>query len=422
MVPSPKKGVAGGILHDFIDPLQVGWFYDWTAPPRYKVEDKWSAQVWDKFIPMFNYWSNPSNSGYNLDNYIVSAGNRMSEICSKTDYCNNPEKGYYLIGNEPDSGAYAKPTDSIVRETGRIIKKIKEHDANAKFIVWGVATLNTAWPDDFVYHWKRVWGDDPHLKNFMDNIHGIHVHTYGNCNVSNIQNYRNHLNQLMQANFGRTMENKEIWVTEMGSLNKEMAIETVKSVMNSCVTNYENSSIVNRYAWFYYGCDDAHFTGCHTDWGNLVLWRGNSLTEVGQYYATLGLVQGTVQPSPTLVPTNTPSPVPTQPPPSNSPTPTSSPAPTGQVACKTINLFNEQKIALTPQQAKSLTAGDKIFLGVSFENTNPPKQDLQARFRVNQGSWLNQANTTIVNDAEFFMQEFEIPAGKYEFKVEAVVY
>jgi cytoskeletal protein RodZ len=151
----------------------------------------------------------------------------------------------------------------------------------------------------------------------------------------------------------------------------------------------------------------------------------------------LGLIPGTVQPSPTPAPTatpipptnipvpeptNTPTPQPTQPPAATTmPAATATPMPTGRVACKAVSLFNEQKIAITPEQAKSLTAGDKVYFGVSFENTDPPKQNLQAHFRVNLGSWLTNANKMVVNEVEHFIQEFVIPHGVYEFEVEAVV-
>lgn len=442
-IPSEKKGVAGAVLSQDIDPLNISWFYDWTTPPRYATQNAWTDQVWEKFIPMFYYWTASASPSYNLENHLAVVASKMRDICNNTDYCTNPSKGYYLMSNEPDSGVYAKTTVSYVYELGRTMQTVRNYDPDAKFIVWGLATLRPEWPSDFVWHWNRTWGNDSQLSNFMDNIAGVHVHTYGNCNISNVTSFRNSLNTLMQTHYGQNMDGKEIWITEIGSLNKTMAISEVKNTMNSCVNNYESSSLIDRYAWFYYGCDTTNFTGCSQDWGTIVLWRNNNLTEVGQHYSTLALQDDpnpTATPLPTALPTTVPTAVPTAtstpvstntpvptataaPNPTSTPIqPTATPAVTGQINCVALRIFNENYIQLNvPAQTQTLAAGDKVYIGLSYTNTTPPQTNLTAKFSINQGSWITTNERKIINDVEYFVQEFIIPDEVYDFSVRGIV-
>jgi hypothetical protein len=309
-----KKGISGGVTPDLIDYFNISWFYNWAHYPVYKNSDlNWDQKVWQKFVPLF----------YGIS--YSSASIRIKEICTKRpEYCNG---GYYLIGNEPDNsledGKNSKSLDEMVSNSviryGNIINSIKEHDPKAKFIILGLTSLNKEFTQLFITKWKDHWKSDPNLAILPDLIKGWHVHTYSNyyecpANDAPIKTYLDSINQKMIQVFGKTINDQELWVSEMGSLSnipnpnssdpqEKANWNKFKKRMECLVKTYENSPLVTRYAWFYFGCNKSIHSFCSIPYAsyNLSFPQGNSqsVSELGQLYAILNSSFPSSSPKPT---------------------------------------------------------------------------------------------------------------------------
>lgn len=338
-VPSAKKGVAGGATLSALSTIKTSWFYNWGYTPAYKdTTNNWDPQVWQKFVPLFYGKS------------YLSVNNQIQEICQKTDYCN--KGNYYLIGNEPDNYGHEDwPGDyetawQVATQQGEVIKRVRVKDPTAKFIILGLMKENDReqFIDDFVKKWKEVW-QNTNIAILPEVIAGWHFHTFYFCNPNRVSNFASFVNNATKKYFGKTVSNQEIWVTEMG---KPEGTST-EGEMECFVNTYENSPLVTRYAWFYFGCSPNLHSFCpassnDTSQNNVSLYHYNAqnnsfnLTNLGNKYSTLALrliptttnpliLNITSTPIPTRTPTITPTALtPTRPPATS--TPTLSPAPT----------------------------------------------------------------------------------------------
>lgn len=292
-IPSPKKGVAGAATPQMLKNLNVSWFYNWHYHPGFKDSSlNWNREVWKKFVPLFYGKS------------YRSAEARIKEICQKTDYCHG---GYYLLGNEPFNFAEDKvkghddnqAVEDAVRFQGEIIKAVRKHDPEAKFIALGLAFRHEGRIRAFIREWKDYWEKkDPQIADLPTVIKGWHFHTYfnpGDCPSSDriAQEFKTIADDEMRRVYGKTIPGEEIWITEMGSLNSSANQQQLKTTMKCLVNAYENSSVVTRYAWFYFGCSPQIHQHCPLPWAsyNLVYPNnagGFSLSSLGVEYRQLG--------------------------------------------------------------------------------------------------------------------------------------
>lgn len=341
---SAKKGVAGSSpfknalnrAHD----LNVSWYYSWSSTPFWGNDSvNWSPDAWNnpEFIPTF--LSRGPNCGCQTDAKktarTASVNTRMNPICSN-GYCQ--QNRYYLIGNEPEIvGQDLCPgtTDAVgdaIRCYGTIIRAIRIKDATARFIILGLSWENPSFVRDFIIKWRVTW-QGTEIENLSQTIRGWHLHSYGNyweCpDDSRPRVYQETINNQMQITFSALVPNQEIWVTEMGSLNNLPAATNQTERQRflrrlECLVNaYENSPIVNRYAWFYAGEQGNGWVRT-----NLFLYQngGYIITDLGIKYATL---PASSQPTPTQTPSHTPTPsVTLTPSPTATPTTTATPTPT----------------------------------------------------------------------------------------------
>lgn len=316
---SPKKGVAGGAILQTLTDTKTSWFYNWGYVPGYKTTsgfDNWDAKIWQKFIPFF------SGKAY-LD---VDA--QMTEICAKTDYCNRGN--YYLVGNEPDiadedlvAGSINPALDAAVFQ-GEVAKRIKSKDSSAKVIILGLSSKKEDFIRQFISEWEKHWRGT-NIADLSTIVQGWHFHAYGDyreCPASDAlpRDFLRIVNDQMQKTFGRLIPNQELWITEMGSLDyipapydalRTADRNSFKNRMR-CLTNvYENSPVVTRYAWFYFGCNPSihDYQDCNSKRFspyNLFFPPNDAycrdpfcITDLGQVYSTL--------PS-SISPTSTPAP------------------------------------------------------------------------------------------------------------------
>jgi len=303
---SLKKGVGGGATLEALSQLNASWFYNWGYTPGYKNEDNWDAEVWEKFVPLFTIKS------------WQSVAKNMTKICNKPepDYCHG---GYYLIGNEPmvkgqdymNGYSEDRMASFSAEKIGLIAQAIQNKDPKAKLIILGLSSpAKTNFVAKFIQEWKTRWSGTE-IANLADVIKGWHFHSYtfsGHYSVcptddSLPRNFKEFVDGKMRTVFGKTVPQQEIWITEMGSLgklpnpNNKTEREKFLNRMGCLVNVYEASPIVNRYAWFYYGCDSEINSYCPEDkrkeWKNLSLFykQNNrfSITDLGQKYANLPL-------------------------------------------------------------------------------------------------------------------------------------
>ena len=319
---SPKKGVGGPVTNETSSLAKVSWYYNWYFQP---LGNLWQTQNGAKFVPLFR--SNPPSINWcQAVDYLSNLDYRMGVVCNN-NYC---QKGnYYLIGNEPfEPGQDLRPgTNDPVYDAvncyGEIMKKIRSFDSTAKFIILGIAYPESDRLEktlQFIQRWKTHWQTkDPAMADLPAIIKGWHLHTYSNyldCPTSDarVANFKTAVDNQIQAVYGHQVDGEEFWVTEMGSLTSpDNPTETQKqqfSRLMECLVNaYENSPIVNRYAWFYHGCLPIPNQYCETQWQRTSLFLPNSdntgyiISYLGQKYATLAYsASGSPTPTPTVPP------------------------------------------------------------------------------------------------------------------------
>jgi len=339
-LPSLKKGVAGGATPETFPQIKVSWFYNWGYTPGYNQEsglNNWDPEIWQKFVPLFTI------KGWQ------AVASQMETICSQTNYC---QGSYYLIGNEPmvkgqdyiDGYSEDEMASFSAEKIGLISQAIRKKDPKAQLIILGLASPSrTGFVVKFIQKWKEKWSGTE-IANLAQVIKGWHVHIfppYQYCPQTdqNLVDFSQTVNQTMQQHFEMNISNQEIWVTEMGSLDRLPAVSfgehvnNLKNLMTCLVNVYENSSLVTRYAWFYHGClyPQIHsYRGCdNLKWMryNLFFPYNDSLviSELGQKYASLAIVPRPV-PTSTLTPTPPLTPTPTHTT-TNTPIPTATPTP-----------------------------------------------------------------------------------------------
>ena len=306
LVPSPKKGVAGGATPDTIPQIQISWFYNWAYIPGYTNPNQWNynnwdPKIWEKFVPLFY------GKGYS------AVESFMNQICSKTDYCN--KGNYYLVGNEPDVDAEDKtpgstdPVGDAVFRQGEVVRRILAKDPTAKLIVLGLSNgSDLNFLKNFIIKWKDKWAGTG-IASLPEVIRGWHFHWYFPnlpfvcpTDDSFLRRFVATANEQLLATFGKKIENPELWITEFGSLNRNATISQLKGLMSCLVPILENSAVVSRYAWFYHGCSSTVHSYCRTPWANYNLFYPQpaplTISELGQRYALFGLVTPTPTPAP----------------------------------------------------------------------------------------------------------------------------
>lgn len=310
-----KKGAAGQgpfLREQFstgIAPLKISWIYNWGTLPfwGYYFEDKdWNNP---EFIP--HWLSRGDFCGCRTESAKTQlrdkVASRMNTLCSN-NLCN--KNRYHLIGNEPEiPGQDLCPgtTDAVqdaVNCYGIIAKTIKEKDPTAKLIMLGLGSDNTIFARSFIQKWKTTW-QNTSIANLTTLINGWHFHDYGpytRCPTDDARarNLLTAINQEIQTQFGTIIPNQEIWVTEMGSLtppdpSNQAERQKFLKLMDCLVNVYENSSIVNRYAWFFTG--DKNHEWQLTSLFNYISDNNIQMTDLGLRYSNLPL-----PPSPTPTP------------------------------------------------------------------------------------------------------------------------
>jgi len=330
-VLSSKKGVAGPVNSQRLETLKASWFFNWGPFPDPYHEDaseNWTAEIWNSFVPLFYGIAAREEGGDTaFQNRLANITSKMQKICSRTDYCSNPAKGYYLIGNEPDvkgqdrliGSNAADMVINAVKRQGNVAKRILQEDPDAKLIMmgWGdwhrkiddvAGTTTEDLIKGYITQWKTQWAGDSLIANLANVASGWHFHVYDEDEVSTNRGsdysvcpsgddiprrFLEIVNSEMRKKFGKVVMNQELWVTEMGTLwnvpyeTQTAEREKFKDRMRCLVNVFENSPVVTRYAWFYAGCDNGSAV-CSARYN--LYYSNNSvytITDLGRLYSTL---------------------------------------------------------------------------------------------------------------------------------------
>lgn len=210
-----------------VQSLGVSWVYNWGTP---QADYTWLDSSIE-YVPMV--WGAGTARGGNYS---------QAELRKYTNYAERHPGSYWLIWNEPN---YSRQSNIHPDEAANIYKPLRDiilsADPIAKFIVGGVAWADVSWIENFRNEYKNLHGVFPP-------VDGWAFHHYAEADYS-LENWRYTVNSVRTWLVNNGQGQKEIWLTEFGSLNSNGIGQQVMRQQLEWLEAPQQSWLT-RYAWF----------------------------------------------------------------------------------------------------------------------------------------------------------------------------